>query len=71
MTIEEMNETLERDGSEFRLEEKNGMTFATKGFFKFATDFTCLKLAKLPPGDMLQLEFEAIVKNSSKGAICG
>ena len=70
MTVDEMNEILERDGSPFHLEERNGMTFAVNGFFKFATDLVCLKLAKLPPGEMLQLQFEALVKNS-KEAPCG
>lgn len=64
MTVDEMNGILERDGSPFHLEERNGMTFAVNGLFKFATDLTCLKLAKLPPGVMLQLEFDALIKNS-------
>ncbi len=63
MNIEEMNGILERDGSSFRLEEKNGITFATKGPFKFATSIECLRLAKLPPGDMLQIEFDSLIKN--------
>ena len=54
MTVDEMNGILERDGSPFHLEERNGMTFAVNGLFKFATDLTCLKLAKLPPGVSLR-----------------
>ena len=63
MTIVEMNEILKRDGSPFRLESRNGVTFAVNGFFKFATSLQCLALAKLPPGEMLQLEFDSLTKH--------
>lgn len=64
MTLDEMNAKLEKEGSPFRLEEKNGMTFAVNNFFKFATDLQSLALARLSPGEMLQLQFDSLTNRS-------
>lgn len=72
MTIDEMNGILQRDRSPFRLEDKNGIIFAVNSCFKFATDLERLKLAKLPPGEVLQLEFDSLVNDAeSKEIDCG